>query len=214
MKKSMHLRSSSGTKAILEKMTSKRYGLLTLIYLFYDWFLVQTDVLKWRTPSRSVCVINKSKQSRLCLPKLFLRHISVVWYINHRKNDLKLSTCSKRYTWCSLHVEVFVSFLILYWTTKLWRDVNEGRHIWHCWGLFKTQWDKIHIHHSNTCIWTRHNTGCKNQVAVLDFPMTTWYLCKHGSPSPLMKFSKQTEASEQRLDLNWHVQFPTSNTRY
>ena len=128
------------------------YQLVKRIAQLLCW--VQTHVLE--SCILSHCVIYKSKQSSMCLHTFTLQHIFAIWYKNHCKYKTKTSTCRERQSWCSLHAEVFVSFLqwFLYQTTKTWRDVNEGRHIKLCLDLYITQWDKIHD--SKTCVWTQH----------------------------------------------------------
>ena len=95
----------------------------------------------------------------ICLPSLTSRSAFAVLSKNNGKYDITWLTFREHMSWCSLHIDVFVSFLqrFLYQTAKTWRNINEWRHIQLCFGLYWTQWDKIS--HCNMCIWTWQN--CK-----------------------------------------------------
>ena len=118
---------------------------------------VQTHVLECIL---SHCVIYKSKLSWMCLPSFTSRHVFAVWYKNHCKNETKTWTCRERQSWCSLHVEVFVSYLqwFLYQLAKIWHDVIVWSHIQLCLDLYLTQWDNVRD--SKTCVWTQNKIGC------------------------------------------------------
>ena len=92
----------------------------------------------------------------MCLSWFTSRHVFVVWYKNHCKNETKTSACWEHRLWRSLHVEVLVSYLqwFLYQMAKMWRDVNVWRHIQLCLDLYITRRNKIHD--SKTCVWTQH----------------------------------------------------------
>ena len=95
----------------------------------------------------SHCVIYKFNLRWMCLPSFTSRHVFVVWFKNHCKNETKTSACRERQSWCSLHVEVFFSFcngFYIKWQ-KMWRDIKLWRHIQPCPDLYITQWAKYMI---------------------------------------------------------------------
>lgn len=62
-------------------------------------------------------------------PSLMLRHVFVVWYKDNGLYETKTSSCKESQSWCSLHVEFFISFLqwFTYQMTKMWRNPNDWK---------------------------------------------------------------------------------------
>ena len=129
----------------------------------------------------------------MCLPSFTSRHVFVVWFENLCKNETKTSACRERQSWCSLHFEVFVSFLqwFLCLMTKMWRDIKLWIHIQPCPDLYITQWNKIHD--SKTCFWTRHR--CENMVVGIQGSL--------GHNSELFGFQLYLLTSHGRQYINW-----------
>ena len=108
--------------------------------------LVQTHVLE--SFSVSHCVIYKSKLSWMCFHSFAMRHVFVIWYKNHCKNEPKTSTCRERQS-CS-HAEVFVA-------RRNWGETHPAQLEF----VYNTM---NKIHDSITCFWTRHKGNLSIQL--------------------------------------------------